>query len=108
MMIKGMTAEYLLFRTYAVQKGDTILIHAAAGGVGLIACQWAKHIGATVIGTVSTNAKAELARSNGCDHPIIYTREHFVDRGHDRKSVVQGKSVAVRLDLGGRRINKKK
>src|SRR3546814_16444178 len=58
MMIKGMTAEYLLFRTYAVQKGDTILIHAAAGGVGLIACQWAKHIGAPVIGTVSTDAKA--------------------------------------------------
>src|SRR3546814_20129344 len=99
MMIKGMTAEYLLFRTYAVQKGDTILIHAAAGGVGLIACQWAKHIGATVIGPVSTDAKAELARSHGCDHPIIYTRENSVDRV---KEITGGTLLPVVHDSVGR------
>ncbi len=77
MMLQGMTAEYLLRRTYPVKKGDTILVHAAAGGVGLILCQWAKHLGATVIGTVGSDAKAELARANGCDHPIVYTREDF-------------------------------
>ena len=71
MMLKGMTAEYLLNRTYTVQPGDAILFHAAAGGVGLIACQWAKHLGATVIGTVSTAEKASLAAAHGCDHPIV-------------------------------------
>jgi NADPH2:quinone reductase len=70
-MLKGLTAQYLLRRTYAVKPGDTILIHAAAGGVGLIMCQWAKHIGATVIGVVSTEAKAELARANGAAHTVI-------------------------------------
>ena len=80
MMLQGMTAEYLLRRTYPVKKGDTILVHAAAGGVGLILCQWAKHLGATVIGTVGSDAKAELARANGCDHPIVYTREDFQAR----------------------------
>jgi NADPH2:quinone reductase len=80
MMIRGMTARMLLRETYRVKAGDTILIHAAAGGVGLIACQWAKHLGATVIGTVSSDAKAEIARAHGCDHPIVYTREDFTER----------------------------
>jgi NADPH2:quinone reductase len=80
MMLKGMTAQYLLRRTFRVKEGDTILVHAAAGGVGLIACQWGKHLGATVIGTVGSEEKAELARRHGCDHPIIYTREDFVAR----------------------------
>jgi len=80
MMLQGMTAEYLLRRTYKVKPGDTILIHAAAGGVGLIACQWAKHLGATVIGTVGSDDKAELARAHGCDYPIVYTREDFQAR----------------------------
>ena len=80
MMLQGMTAQYLLRRTYRVQPGDTILIHAAAGGVGLIVCQWAKALGATVIGTVGSDAKAELARAHGCDHTIVYTREKFADR----------------------------
>ena len=80
MMLQGMTAEYLLRRTYKVKPGDTILIHAAAGGVGLIACQWAKHLGATVIGTVGSDEKAELARAHGCDYPIVYTREDFQAR----------------------------
>jgi len=80
MMLQGLTAQYLLRRTYRVQPGDTILIHAAAGGVGLIVCQWAKALGATVIGTVSSDEKAALARAHGCDHPIVYTRENFTER----------------------------
>ena len=80
MMLQGMTAQYLLRRTYRVQAGDTILIQAAAGGVGLIVCQWAKALGATVIGTVSSDEKAALAKAHGCDHPIVYTRENFVER----------------------------
>ncbi|HJU15120.1 MAG TPA: quinone oxidoreductase [Stellaceae bacterium] len=78
MMLKGMTAWYLVRRTHPVKRGETILVHAAAGGVGLIACQWAKHLGATVIGTVGSDEKAELARRNGCDYPIVYRREDFV------------------------------
>jgi NADPH2:quinone reductase len=78
MMLQGMTAHMLLRRVYPVKRGDTILIHAAAGGVGLIVCQWAKALGATVIGTVSSDNKAELARAHGCDHPIVYTRQDFV------------------------------
>lgn len=78
MMLKGMTAQYLLHRTHPIRAGDTILLHAAAGGVGLIACQWAKHLGARVIGTVGSDEKAELARAHGCDHPIVYTEEDFV------------------------------
>jgi NADPH2:quinone reductase len=78
MMLQGMTAHMLLRQVYAVKPGDTILIHAAAGGVGLIVCQWAKALGATVIGTVSSDEKAELARAHGCDQPIIYTRTNFV------------------------------
>ena len=80
MMLQGLTVQYLIRQIYKVGPGDTILIHAAAGGVGLILCQWAKHLGATVIGTVGSDEKAELARQNGCDHPIVYTRENFVDR----------------------------
>jgi NADPH2:quinone reductase len=77
-MLQGMTVHMLLRRVYPVKAGDTILIHAAAGGVGLIACQWAKALGATVIGTVGNDEKAALARAHGCDHPIVYTREDFV------------------------------
>ena len=80
MMLKGLTAEYLLRRTYKVKKGDVILVHAAAGGVGLILCQWGKHLGATVIGTVGSDAKAKLVKANGCHHPIVYTRENFRER----------------------------
>src|SRR5262249_5598703 len=80
MMLKGMTAWYLTRRTHVVKPGETILIHAAAGGVGLIACQWAKHLGATVIGTVGSDEKAALAKAHGCDYPIVYTREDFVAR----------------------------
>jgi len=98
-MLKGMTARYLLRVTYRVQKGDTVLIHAAAGGVGLIACQWAKHLGATVIGTVGSDEKAELARAHGCDHPVIYTRESFVDKV---KEVTGGKGVPVVYDSVGK------
>ena len=78
MMLQGMTVRMLLRAVHRVEAGETILIHAAAGGVGLIMCQWAKALGATVIGTVSTDGKAELARAHGCDHPIIYTRQDFV------------------------------
>jgi NADPH:quinone reductase len=80
MMVKGMTAQYLIRQCYDVKAGDTILVQAVAGGVGLILCQWAKHLGATVIGTVSTEEKAELARSYGCDHTINYTTEDFAKR----------------------------
>ena len=99
MMLKGMTAEYLLRRTYPVKAGETILFHAAAGGVGLIACQWAKAIGATVIGTVGTDEKAELARAHGCDHPIVYTREDFVERVRE---ITGGKGVPVAYDSVGK------
>jgi len=77
MMLKGLTAQYLLRRTYVVKPDDSILIHAAAGGVGLIVCQWAKHLGATVIGTVGSPEKATLAKAHGCDHTILYREENF-------------------------------
>src|SRR2546429_9440642 len=80
MMLKGMTAWYLVRRTHPVKQGETILIHAAAGGVGLIVCQWAKHLGATVVGTVGDEEKAAVARTHGCDHAIVYTREDFAAR----------------------------
>ncbi len=99
MMLKGMTVEYLLRRTYPVKAGETILFHAAAGGVGLIACQWAKAIGATVIGTVGTDEKAELARAHGCDHPVVYTRENFVERVRE---ITGGKGVPVAYDSVGK------
>ena len=99
MMLQGMTVEYLLRRTYPVRSGETILFHAAAGGVGLIACQWAKHLGATVIGTVSSDEKAELARAHGCDHPIVYTRENFTERVRE---LTDGSGVPVVYDAVGR------
>ena len=98
MMLKGMTAQYLLRRTYRVQKDETILVHAAAGGVGLILCQWAKALGVTVIGTVGSDAKAELAHANGCDYPIVYNRENFVDRV---RQITQGEGVPVVYDSVG-------
>lgn len=99
MMLKGMTAQYLLRRSYPVKAGDTILVHAAAGGVGTIACQWAKHLGATVIGTVGTEAKAKLAADHGCDHPIIYTKEDFVARVRE---LTNGEGVPVVYDSVGK------
>ncbi|MBL8490336.1 MAG: quinone oxidoreductase, partial [Rhodocyclaceae bacterium] len=99
MMLQGMTAQYLLRRTYKVQPGDTILIHAAAGGVGLLVCQWAKALGATVIGTVSSDEKAALARAHGCDHPIVYSRENFVERV---KAITGGAGVPVVYDSIGK------
>ncbi|MGB8276068.1 MAG: quinone oxidoreductase [Alphaproteobacteria bacterium] len=77
MMLKGMTAQYLLRRTHPVNAGEFILVQAAAGGMGLLLCQWAKHLGASVIGTVGSDEKAKLARAHGCDHPIVYTRQDF-------------------------------
>ena len=91
--------QYLVRRIYPVKAGDTILLHAAAGGVGLIACQWAKHLGATVIGTVGSDEKAELARAHGCDHPIVYTRENVVERV---KALTDGAGVPVVFDSVGR------
>lgn len=99
MMLQGLTGAYLLRRTYRVQAGDAVLIHAAAGGVGLIACQWAKALGATVIGTVSTAAKAELAAAHGCDHVIDYTREDFAPRVRE---ITGGEGVAVVYDGVGK------
>jgi NADPH:quinone reductase len=98
MMLKGMTAQYLLRRTHAVQPGETVLVHAAAGGVGLIACQWAKHLGATVIGTVGSDEKAALARAHGCDHAIVYTQENFAERVRD---ITNGEGVPVVYDSVG-------
>jgi NADPH2:quinone reductase len=80
MMLKGLTVQYLIRQIHKVAKGDTILFHAAAGGVGLIACQWAKSLGAAVIGTVGSEEKAKIAKAHGCDYPVIYTREDFVAR----------------------------
>ena len=99
MMIRGMTARMLLREAYVVKPGDTILIHAAAGGVGLIVCQWAKHLGATVIGTVSSDEKAAVARAHGCDHPIVYTREDFVARVSE---ITGGEGLPVVYDSIGK------
>jgi NADPH2:quinone reductase len=99
MMLKGMTAWYLIRRTHAVKSGETILIHAAAGGVGLIVCQWAKHLGATVIGTVGDDDKAALVKRNGCDYPIVYRREDFVARVND---ITGGKKLPVVYDSVGK------
>ena len=98
MMLQGMTAQYLLRQTYRVQAGDTVLIHAAAGGVGLIACQWAKALGATVLGTVGSAEKAELARAHGCDHPIQYRQESVVERVRE---LTGGEGVPVVYDSIG-------
>ncbi len=99
MMLKGMTVWYLTHRTYAVKKGDTVLFHAAAGGVGLIACQWLKALGATVIGTVGSDEKAAIAKAHGCDHPIVYTRENFAEKV---KTLTCGKGVPVVYDSVGK------
>lgn len=99
MMLQGMTARYLLHGCYAVKAGDTILIQAAAGGVGLIVCQWAKHLGATVIGTVGSAEKAALARTHGCDYPIEYRREDFAALVAE---ITGGKGVDVVYDSVGR------
>lgn len=98
-MLKGMTAQYLLRRTHRVEAGETILLHSAAGGVGLIAAQWAKSLGARVIGTVSTDAKALLAREAGCDHVIVTSREDFVARV---KEITGGAGVSVVYDAVGK------
>jgi len=99
LMLKGLTVQYLLRQTYPVKAGETILLHAAAGGIGLIACQWARALGATVIGTVGSDAKAELAKANGCTHTIVYTRENFVERV---KEITGGKGVPVVYDAVGK------
>ena len=99
MMLKGMTVQYLLRRTYRVQPGDTVLFHAASGGVGLIACQWLKTLGATVIGTAGSEEKCELARRHGADHCINYRTEDFVARV---KALTEGAGVPVVYDSVGR------
>jgi NADPH:quinone reductase len=99
MMLKGMTVEYLIRRAFEVKAGMPVLFHAAAGGTGLIACQWLAHVGATVIGTVSSEAKAELARAHGCAHPIVYTREDFVARVRE---LTGGRGVPVVYDSVGK------
>ncbi|MDQ0622420.1 quinone oxidoreductase family protein [Paraburkholderia graminis] len=98
-MLQGLTAQYLLRRTYRVKAGDTILIQAAAGGVGLLVCQWAKALGATVIGTVGSDEKAEIARAHGCDHAIVYTRENFTKRVRE---ITNGAGVPVVYDSIGK------
>jgi NADPH:quinone reductase len=99
MMLKGLTVQYLIRQTYRVKSGDTILLHAAAGGVGLILSQWAKHLGAIVIGTVGNEEKASLAKAHGCTHTIVYSREDFVKRVEE---VTQGKKVPVVYDSVGK------
>ena len=98
-LLKGLTAYYLLRITYKVKPGDTLLIQAAAGGVGLLLCQLAKHLGATTIGTVSTPEKATLARDNGCDHPVLYTQENWVEK---TKEITGGKGVDAVYDSVGK------
>lgn len=99
MMLKGLTVQYLFRQTFPLKAGDTIVFHAAAGGVGLIACQWARALGVTMIGTVSSDAKAALAREYGCTHTIVYTRENFVERVRE---ITGGKGVPVVYDSIGK------
>jgi len=99
MMLQGMTVHYLIRRTYRVEPGVTVLFHAAAGGVGLIACQWLKHLGATVIGTVGSEEKAELARAHGCDHTILYKSESVPERVRE---LTDGAGVPVVYDSVGK------
>src|SRR3954469_7967995 len=99
MLLKGLTVHYLIFSTYKVQKGETVLWHAAAGGVGLIACQWLKALGVTVIGTAGSDEKCALAKAHGCDHTIIYTKEDFVGRVRE---LTGGKGVPVVYDSVGK------
>ncbi|MCG8359793.1 MAG: quinone oxidoreductase [Kiloniellales bacterium] len=99
MMLQGMTVEYLIRRTFQVRKGDTVLFHAAAGGVGLIACQWLNHLGAEIIGTVGSAEKAALAKAHGCHHVINYRTENFVERV---KEITDGQGVPVVYDSVGK------
>lgn len=99
LLMKGMTAHYLLHRTYVVKPGDTILVHAAAGGMGLILCQWAKALGATVVGTVSTAEKADVVRAAGCDYPVVRSQQNFVDVVRD---VTDGEGCAVVYEAIGK------
>ncbi len=99
LMLKGLTVQYLFRQTYPLKAGDTILFHAAAGGVGLIACQWARALGVTMIGTVGSDDKAALAKAHGCTHTIVYTRENFVERV---KELTGGKGVPVVYDSVGK------
>ncbi len=99
MMLKGLTAHYLLFRTYPVKSGDSILVYAAAGGVGLILCQWASLLGATVIGCVGSEQKAELAKTNGCDHTILYRQENIAK---SVRRITNGVGVAAAYDSIGK------
>jgi len=99
LMLKGLTVQYLLRQTYPLKGGETILFHAAAGGIGLIACQWARALGVTMIGTVGSDDKAALAKEHGCAHTIVYTRENFVERV---KQITGGKGVPVVYDSIGR------
>ena len=99
LLMKGMTAHYLLHRTYKVRPGDTILVHAAAGGMGLILCQWAKALGATIVGTVSTEEKAEVARAAGCHHPVVRSQEDFVAKVRE---VTDGEGAAVVYEAIGK------
>lgn len=99
MMLQGLTVQYLFRRTFRLQGGETILFHAAAGGVGLIACQWARALGVTMIGTVGSDEKAELAKANGCVHTINYNKENFVERV---KEITGGKGVPVVYDSIGK------
>ncbi|WP_227816532.1 quinone oxidoreductase family protein [Nitrogeniibacter aestuarii] len=98
-MLQGLTAQYLLRQTYPVEAGETILVHAAAGGVGLLMCQWAKHLGVTVIGTVGSPEKAALAKANGCDHTILYRQDSFLDAVKD---ITGGEGVPVVYDAVGK------
>ncbi len=98
-MLQGLTAQYLLRQTYPVEAGETILVHAAAGGVGLLMCQWAKHLGVTVIGTVGSPEKAALAKANGCDHTILYRQDSFLDAVKD---ITDGEGVPVVYDAVGK------
>ena len=99
MMLKGMTAEYLLRRTHRVAKGEPVLIHAAAGGMGLLLCQWAKHLGAVVIGTVGNAEKAEIAKAHGCDYPIVYGEQDIIA---GVREITKGMGVGVVYDGVGR------
>ena len=98
-LLQGLTARYLVRQTYPIQQGDTILIHAAAGGVGLLLCQWARHLGARVLGTVSSQEKADRAKAHGCTHPILYTQESFREKVKD---ITQGQGVSVVYDSVGK------
>ena len=99
MMLQGMTVQYLLRSTYRVKAGDTVVFHAAAGGVGLIACQWLNQLGATVIGTVGNEEKAALAKQHGCHHTVLYNEENLLDRV---KEITNGEGVPVVYDSVGK------